>query len=71
MKRLMRPNGLKLHLLRVSKEINMTNIAAKSNLSHRSIYAIEKGGMVTTLTAQKLANAYNVNLFDYFELVEK
>lgn len=71
MKRLMKPDGLKLHLLRVSKEINMTDIAVQSHLSRRSIYTIENGGLVTTLTAQKLAHAYSINIFDYFELIEK
>ncbi len=71
MKRLMKPNGLKLHLLRISNELNMTELAEKSHLSRRSIYQIEKGGLVTSLTAQKLANVYNVNIFDYFELIEK
>ena len=71
MRRLMKPDGLKLHLLRVSKELNMTDIAAQSHLSRRSIYEIENGGLVTTLTAQKLAHAYNIYIFDYFELIEK
>jgi transcriptional regulator with XRE-family HTH domain len=71
MKRLMKPNGLKLHLLRTSRELNMSTVAEQSKLCRRSIYQIEKGEMVTPLTAQKISNAYNIDVFNYFELIEK
>jgi predicted transcriptional regulator len=71
MKRLMKPDGLKLHLLRISKELDMGMITQKCKLSRKTIFRVEKGEEVSTLTAQKMANAYQVNLFEYFELIEK
>lgn len=71
MKRFMKPDGLKLHLLRTSQELTVNSVAAQTQLCRRSICQVEKGEVVTTLTAQKIANAYHVNVFEYFELVEK
>lgn len=71
MKRLMKPDGLKLHLLRTSKELSVKAVATQTELCRRSISQVEQGVEVSTLTANKIANAYNVNVFDYFELIEK
>ena len=70
MRRMVRPDGLKLHLLRVSKEMTMDDISKLSKISRISLRKIEEGREVSTLTAEKLANAYNIELFDYFTLID-
>jgi DNA-binding XRE family transcriptional regulator len=49
--------------------MTLDELAHKSNVSSFSIKKIENNKTVSTLTAGKLSNALQINIYDYFELI--